>query len=89
LQFPTILCMAWDYLAIQGFSMPSEQAFSSGGLIATTRHNRLLTESFESLQLLKSAYQNGHIAAVKQAVAHLKDLWKNVGSEETEEMDIV
>ena len=43
-------------------------------------------ESFESLQLLKSAYRNGHIVAAEQAVAHLKDLWDDIGqSDDTEE----
>ena len=59
--------------------MPSERAFSSGGLTATSRRNKLSAESFESLQLLKSAYRNGHVAAAEQAVAHLRDLWDDIG----------
>jgi len=66
-QYPTLSRVARDYLAIQGSATPSERAFSSGGLTATARRNRLSVEMFESLQLLKSAYRNGHIAAVDQA----------------------
>jgi hypothetical protein len=65
--------MARDYLAIQGSAVPSERAFSSGGLTATARRNRLSAPIFESLQLLKSVYRNGHIRAADQAVAHLDD----------------
>ena len=54
--------------------MPSERAFSSGGLTATARRNRLSPALFESLQLLKSAYRNGHLKAADQAVAHLDAL---------------
>lgn len=63
--------MARDYLAIQGSATPSERAFSSGGLTGTTLRNRLAVEAFEGLQLLKSAYRNGHLAASEQATAHL------------------
>ena len=78
--------MAWDYLAIQGSAVPSERAFSSSGITATTRRNRLLAEIIESLQCLKSAYWNGHIAAAEQAVAHLEALWDD--SEEIDGGDI-
>jgi hAT family C-terminal dimerisation region len=70
--------MARDYLAIQGSAVPSERAFSSGGITATSRRNRLSADTFESLQLLKSAYRNGHVTAADQAVAHLKTLWDEV-----------
>jgi hypothetical protein len=59
--------MARDYLAIQGSATPSERAFSSGGITGTAKRNRLTTEAFEALQLLKSAYRNGHLAADKEA----------------------
>ena len=68
--------MAQDYLAIQGSAVPSEHTFSSGGITATTRRNRLSPHTFESLQILKSAYRNGHVAAAKQAGAHVKNLWE-------------
>lgn len=62
--------MARDYLAIQGSATPSERAFSSGGTTGTAKRNRLLPTTFEALQLLKSAYRNGHLAAEKEAHAH-------------------
>jgi hAT family C-terminal dimerisation region len=68
--------MARDYLAIQGSAVPSERAFSSSGITATTHRNKLSPQTFESLQILKSAYCNGHVAAAEQAVAHLKTLWE-------------
>ena len=55
--------MAQDYLAIQGSAVPSEHAFSSGALTATACRNRLSRDIFEALQILKSDYRNGHIAA--------------------------
>jgi len=66
--------MAWDYLAIQGSAVPSECAFSSGRLTATQSHNRLSPVLFECLQLLKSAYENGHLKAADKAGAHLNTL---------------
>ena len=73
-QYPTLRCIAQDYLPIQGSSTPSERAFSSGGLTGTTLCNRLTMEVFEALQILKSAYRNGHIAATEQASQHLNAL---------------
>ena len=65
--------MARDYLAIQGSATPSERAFSGGGITGTPNRNRLSVSSFEALQLLKSAYRNGHIAALDDAAKHLVD----------------
>ena len=59
--------IAKDYLPIQGSTVPSERAFSSSGITATTRRNVLLPETFGALQVLKSAYRQGHISAVTQA----------------------
>jgi hypothetical protein len=70
--------MAWDCLAIQGSAVPSKHTFSSGGITATACQNRLSVDTFESLQLLKSAYRNRHIIAADQAGAHLKTLWDKV-----------
>jgi hAT family C-terminal dimerisation region len=64
--------MARDYLAIQGSSVPSERAFSSGGLTGTSRRNRLNSDTFEALQLLKSAYKNNHIGAAEEAEGHIR-----------------
>jgi hypothetical protein len=69
-QYPTLGRIARDYLAIQGSSTPSERAFSGGGLTGTKLRNRLSPKVFESLQILKSAYRNGHIEAARQAEAH-------------------
>jgi hypothetical protein len=55
--------IAKDYLAIQGSAVASEHAFSSGGITGTAQRNCLLPEVFEALQLLKSAYRQGHISA--------------------------
>ena len=62
--------MARDYLAIQGSATPSERAFLSGGTTGTAKHNRLTPEAFEALQLLKSAYCNGHLVADKDTHEH-------------------
>jgi len=70
IQYPTLARIARDYLAIQGLATPSERAFSSGGTTGTAKRNRLTPEAFEALQLLKSAYRNGHLAADKEADKH-------------------
>ena len=66
--------MARDYLAIQGSATPSERAFSSGGTTGTAKRNRLNVEVFEALQLLKSAYRNGHVGADSEAQLHAINL---------------
>jgi hypothetical protein len=40
-------------------------------LTGTEQQNYLKTDVFESLQLLKSAYHNGHISAASDAKQHL------------------
>jgi hypothetical protein len=72
MQFPTLSRMARDYLAIQGSSVPSERAFSSGGLTDTSRHNHLTPAAFEALQILKSSYKNHHISAAHDAEGRLQ-----------------
>ena len=67
MQYPTIAQIAKDYLAIQGSAVPSERAFSSSALTATVRRNCLLSNTFGQLQLLKSAYCEGHISAASEA----------------------
>ena len=59
--------IAKDYLAIQGSAVPSERALSSSGITAVPRRNCLAPETFGTLQLLKSAYRQGHILAASQA----------------------
>jgi hypothetical protein len=80
--------MAQDYLAIQGFiSTPSECAFSSGGLTGTKYCNCLNGMVFESLQLLKSAYHNGHISAASDAKQHIDALIAAFNDEEVDDED--
>ena len=67
-------CIARDYLVIQGSATPSERAFSGGGITGSTCHSSLLTDIFEALQLLKSAYCSGHTAAVHQVSQHVDAL---------------
>ena len=78
--------IARDYLAIQGSATPSERAFSSGGITGSARRSSLSTKTFEALQILKSAYRNGHIAAVHQAGLHIDTLIQAFDGE-TEEHD--
>ena len=59
--------MALDYLAIQGSSVASERAFSSGGRTGTKLRNRLKPDTFQAVQLLKDGYRTGIITAVEQA----------------------
>lgn len=69
-QYPTLSKITWDYLSIQGSAIPSEHAFSRGGLTATACHNQLSGDIFEALQILKSGCCNGHISVSTQAEAH-------------------
>ena len=80
--------MAWDYLAIQGSATPSERAFSSAGLTGTKYRNRLNGMVFESLQLLKSAYHNGHISAASDAKQHIDALIAAFNDEEVDDKDL-
>ena len=70
IQYPTLSRMARDYLAIQGLATPSKRAFSSGGTTGTAKRNHLMPEAFKGLQLLKSAYRNGHFSADNEAHKH-------------------
>jgi len=67
IQYPTISRIAKDYLAIQGSAVASEHAFSSGSITGTACCSCLQPATFEALQLLKSAYHQGHISATAQA----------------------
>jgi hypothetical protein len=80
--------MARDYLAIQGSATPSERAFSSGGITGCSCRNKLKPNVFEGLQLLKSAYRNGHISAMTQAGCHTEDLIKFMDSSSEGEDEI-
>jgi hypothetical protein len=86
-KYPTLKRIARDYLPIQGSATPSERAFSSGGITGSLRRNLLRPEIFEGLQILKSAYRNGHISAVTQAAEHfdvLTQLLDDAGDTEVE-----
>ena len=79
--------MARDYLTIQGSATPSEHAFSSGGLTDTKNRNRLNGVVFESLQLLKFGYCNGHISAVSDAKHHIDSLIASFDDKEGDDDD--
>jgi hypothetical protein len=66
-QYPILTQMARDYLPIQGLATPSKCAFSNMSLTNTKQCNRLAPEMFEALQILKSAYCNGHMSAPAEA----------------------
>lgn len=70
LQYPTLARVARDYLPIQGSAVPSERAFSSGGITSTLRRNALAPSTFSALQLMKAAYRNGHTSAAVEAEGH-------------------
>ena len=80
--------MAWDYLAIQGSATPSKHAFSSGSLTGTKYHNCLNRVVFESLQLLKSAYRNGHISTASDAKQHIDALIASFDDKEVDDEDL-
>ena len=87
MQYPMLARVTRDYLAIQGSSVPSECAFSSGGLTGTRLRSRLNPRMFEALQILKSRYRNGHIGAAEQAEAHynaMMDVINIIEDDETE-----
>jgi len=69
-QYLTLAKIVRDYLAIQGSSVPSERAFSGGGLTDTNAWNQLLQETFEALQILKSCYKDGLITVEEEVAAH-------------------
>ncbi|KIL54482.1 hypothetical protein M378DRAFT_43966, partial [Amanita muscaria Koide BX008] len=56
-QYPILSRIARDYLAIQGSSVASERAFSSGGLTTTLLRNKLSPEHVEALQMVKNGYK--------------------------------
>lgn len=44
-------------------------------MTGTSNRNSLSVSTFEALQLLKSAYRNGHIAAADDAAKHIVDIF--------------
>ncbi|KAG1843079.1 ribonuclease H-like domain-containing protein [Suillus tomentosus] len=69
LEFPTLARIACNYLPIQSSSVPSKQAFSSGGITSTVQCNALASSTFGLLQLLKAVYRDGHVSATVEAEA--------------------
>lgn len=74
--------MARDYLPIQGSATPSERAFSSASLTDTKQRNRLAPDTFKALQLLKSAYRNGHMSASAEAQEYYRTVMSVLGDED-------
>jgi len=68
--FPTLAHLTRDYLAIQGSSIASEWAFSSGGLTDTLQHNHMEPFLFGWVQILKHAYKTCLLDASIEADAH-------------------
>jgi hAT family C-terminal dimerisation region len=67
-QFPTLARIAQDYLAIPGSSVASERAFSSMRHIGTDHRNKLSTEMFQAIQILKGGYKAGLIGAAAEVI---------------------
>lgn len=74
-QYPTLAKIARDYLAIQGSSVASERAFSSGGMTDAKARNQLSTEMFEALQILKSCYRDGLMNVDYEVAQHSSAPW--------------
>ena len=68
--FQTLARIVCDYLAIQGSSVASEQAFSSGRLTDTLQHNWMQPFLFGRVQILKHAYKTHLLDASVEASAH-------------------
>ena len=50
--------------------------------IDTKQRNRLSPDTFEALQILKSAYRNGHISATAEADKYYQTIINTLGGEE-------
>ena len=66
-----------DYLTIQGSSIASKHAFSSGRLTGTYLHNWLKPSMFEALQIIKSTFCNGILNTMDKAVCHFGMEWED------------
>ena len=53
-KYPILCTIAKDYLSIQPTSVPSERAFSQGGLTVTRIRNRLTPDTVKKMMSLKS-----------------------------------
>ncbi len=63
--YPTLRCIAIDFLACPASSVPCERLFSGGGEIATKCRAQLGVTHFEELQVMKFAWRHniGDLAA--------------------------
>jgi hypothetical protein len=59
---------------------------SAVGITSSPRRSRLKPIVFEALQLLKSAYQNGHILATMQVALHTEEFIKSLDGCDTDTM---
>lgn len=84
-QYPILAWIARDYLPIQGSATPSERAFSNASLTDSKQRNRLTPEIFEALQILKSAYRNGHMSAPAEAERYYQIVMSALGGENGDE----
>jgi hypothetical protein len=82
IQYPILTQMAQDYLAIQGSSTPSEHVFSNAALTNSKQCNWLALDTFEALQILKSAYRNRHLSAPAEAEKHYETVMSAFGGED-------
>jgi len=74
--------LAQDYLAIQGSATPSEHSFLNVSLTDSKQHNWLAPDTFEALQVLKSAYCNGHLSASAEAQNYYQIVMSALGGED-------
>lgn len=81
-QYPILARMARDYLPIQGSATPSECSFSSTSLTDTKQCNWLAPDTFEALQVLKSAYRNGYLSASGEALEYYQTIMSALGGDD-------
>ena len=56
--YPTLRCIAINFLVCPASSVPCERLFSGGGKIATKRRAQLGVAHFEELQVMKFAWRH-------------------------------
>jgi hAT family C-terminal dimerisation region len=59
--FPTIFCIAMDYLPIQASAVLCEQVFSSSAETDTKKRNKIRPELMEAIQVLKFALKKSRL----------------------------
>jgi hypothetical protein len=62
--------------------MPSERTFLNASLTDSKHRNRLAPDTFEALQILKSAYRNGHLSASAEAEKYYDSIMSVLGGED-------